>query len=601
MSTHRALAVVIAVALGAASPAAAATKCRLLKLAEAPVTMSGASPVVTAKINGEEVRLLADSGAFFSMLTPAAAARVGLKSRPLPVGFSVRGVGGEESMGIGSAKEFSFADLRLGKADFLIGGRNVGSHVDGFLGQNMLGGVEIEYDLANGMLRLFKADHCPTENLAYWATAKPAGVLTISRISPAERQITGSAKVNGQSIRVMFDTGAGRSVLRRQAAERIGVRRDGEGVVSGGLTWGIGRRAAESWIAPVDSFELADEKVQHTRLRIADILSLGDADMLIGADFFLSHRVMISTSQRRLYFTYNGGPVFRLDRTDEQESSDDDAPGAEPPSPAPVKALADATGTPADAPGYSRRGSASMARGDYPSAIADFTKAAELEPKEGRHLYDRATARLGNRQPVLAVADLGGALKLKPAYRDALLLRGLIYVASHEPKLARTDFDTAVSQAPGDADLRHRIAYIYVEAGQFETAVADYDQAIAALPKGASAASGLNGRCWARALWGKDLEKALADCDAALKIEPRSSSFLDSRGLVLLRMGRFDEAIDSYDDALRQQPKIAWSLYGRGLAKQHKGMKAEATADLQKALAIDPGLPALAKRYGIAD
>jgi tetratricopeptide (TPR) repeat protein len=599
MSTHRALAVLIALALGAASPAAAATKCRLLKLAELPITMSGASPVVTAKINGGEVRLLADSGAFFSMLTPAAAARVGLRSRPMPVGFSVRGVGGEESMGIGSAKEFSFADLKLGKADFLIGGRNVGNDVDGFLGQNMLGGVEIEYDLANGVLRLFKADHCPTEVIAYWATDKPVGVVPISRMTPSERHIMGSAKVNGQPIRVMFDTGAGRTVLRRQTAERIGIKRDGEGVVSGGLTWGIGRRAAESWIAPVESFELADEKVQHTRLRVADIL-LDDADMLIGADFFLSHRVMISSTQHRLYFTYNGGPVFRLDRTDEQQTSDD-APKAEPGSPAPVKALADATGTPADASGFSRRGSASMARGDYPSAIADFTKAAELDPKEGRHLYDRATARLGNRQPALAVADLGGALKLKPTYREALLLRGQVYVASREPKLARTDFDTALSQAPTDTGLRIRIADIYVQAGQFETAVADFDQAVAAVPTSEWVADALNGRCWARALWGKELEKALADCDAALKKEPRSPSFLDSRGLVLLRMGRFDEAIDSYDDAIRQQPKTAWSLYGRGLAKQHKGMKAEATADLQKALAIDPGLPAKAKRFGIAD
>ena len=34
--------------------------------------------------------------------------------------------------------------------------------------------------------------------------------------------------------------------------------------------------------------------------------------MLIGADFFLSHRVYVANSQRKLYFTYNGGPVFNL-------------------------------------------------------------------------------------------------------------------------------------------------------------------------------------------------------------------------------------------------------------------------------------------------
>src|SRR5262249_18166067 len=60
-----------------------------------------------------------------------------------------------------------------------------------------------------------------------------------------------------------------------------------------------------------DSFKIGDEEIQHTKLRFGD-LTLPDTDMLIGADFFLSHRVFVATSQRKLYFTYNGGPVFNL-------------------------------------------------------------------------------------------------------------------------------------------------------------------------------------------------------------------------------------------------------------------------------------------------
>ena len=32
--------------------------------------------------------------------------------------------------------------------------------------------------------------------------------------------------------------------------------------------------------------------------------------MLLGYDFLRSHRVLVAHSQRRIYFTYNGGPVF---------------------------------------------------------------------------------------------------------------------------------------------------------------------------------------------------------------------------------------------------------------------------------------------------
>jgi hypothetical protein len=33
-------------------------------------------------------------------------------------------------------------------------------------------------------------------------------------------------------------------------------------------------------------------------------------DMLLGADFLRSHRVLLAMSQRRLYFSYVGGRVF---------------------------------------------------------------------------------------------------------------------------------------------------------------------------------------------------------------------------------------------------------------------------------------------------
>ena len=32
--------------------------------------------------------------------------------------------------------------------------------------------------------------------------------------------------------------------------------------------------------------------------------------MLLGAEFFLSHRVSVACGRNKLYFTYNGGPIF---------------------------------------------------------------------------------------------------------------------------------------------------------------------------------------------------------------------------------------------------------------------------------------------------
>jgi hypothetical protein len=38
--------------------------------------------------------------------------------------------------------------------------------------------------------------------------------------------------------------------------------------------------------------------------------SVAAPDMLLGADFLRSHRVLIAHSQRKIYFTYAGGAVF---------------------------------------------------------------------------------------------------------------------------------------------------------------------------------------------------------------------------------------------------------------------------------------------------
>jgi hypothetical protein len=39
--------------------------------------------------------------------------------------------------------------------------------------------------------------------------------------------------------------------------------------------------------------------------------------MLLGADFLLAHRVLVAHSQRRIYFTYAGGPMFQSSRPPE--------------------------------------------------------------------------------------------------------------------------------------------------------------------------------------------------------------------------------------------------------------------------------------------
>ena len=40
--------------------------------------------------------------------------------------------------------------------------------------------------------------------------------------------------------------------------------------------------------------------------------------MLLGIDFFLSHRIYISKAQSKMFVTYNGGTVFALNRVEDE-------------------------------------------------------------------------------------------------------------------------------------------------------------------------------------------------------------------------------------------------------------------------------------------
>jgi tetratricopeptide (TPR) repeat protein len=198
------------------------------------------------------------------------------------------------------------------------------------------------------------------------------------------------------------------------------------------------------------------------------------------------------------------------------------------------------------------------------------------------------------------LADLDQAIALDPKSVAALIERAQLRVARHERAPALADLDAAPQAVAGPAMERLKIAGLYDALEAPEGAIVQYDSWIPAHREDARLAQALNGRCWSRALAGRDLDKALGDCDAALRLRQHTPAFLDSRGLVRLRMGDWDRAIADYDESLKLAPKSAWSLFGRGIAKRHKGLTAEAQEDIDDAVAIMPGLAARAKRAGIS-
>ena len=68
-----------------------------------------------------------------------------------------------------------------------------------------------------------------------------------------------------------------------------------------------------------------------------------------------------------------------------------------------------------------------------------------------------------------------------------------------------------------------------------------------------------------------ELDRAIADYDSAISIDPLFTEALVNRGVVWARKGDLDRAIADYDAALRFSPRDAKAIRNRSLALEQQG------------------------------
>ena len=121
------------------------------------------------------------------------------------------------------------------------------------------------------------------------------------------------------------------------------------------------------------------------------------------------------------------------------------------------------------------------------------------------------------------------------------------------------------------------------------------DEAIAAcarainsgLYSGRQLADLFHSRCFE---WNKKQEsdKAIADCNQAIRLEPNDTNAFFNRGYAYKAKGRYDRAIEDYDRAIRLNPSDADAFSNRGVAHKAKGQYDRAFEDFNQAIRLNP-------------
>jgi tetratricopeptide (TPR) repeat protein/predicted aspartyl protease len=576
LSVHLCIAAGAIIAGALACPASALAACSIQTM-ELPVKMVDGRAVATVGIDGKPVPLIVDTGGFFSMLTDSTASQLNLRLRDLPNGMEIQGLVGRVRARMTTVSKLQLVKGAIPDVDFVVGGNEFGSGAMGLMGRNMLGFTDTEFDLAHGVVRfVFPSEDCAHSNMAYWAGETPVAELEL-RHAFRERtpELSAEIELNGHRVRAVFDSGAG-TVVSLRAAHRVGVK-DAD-MTSVGKTFGVGAGRTELWTAAFDKIDFGGEAILHNRLEVADFEM--EEDMLIGIDFFLSHHIYFSKSQSKMFFTYNGGPVFAFNHGEHGKSAADD-------------------GATLKADELARRGAASQARGDLAGALADLDRACALEPGNAAFLATRASIHAAAGHGEQMLADLDAALRLDPALDDARLQRAFALGAAGQRDKALADLATLDQRLAPTSDLRRGMATLYGELNQPMQALAQWDLWIPAHKRDVRRDEAYNGRCWARVEANVDLGKALDDCDEAVDADSKNASFLDSRAWVYLRQDKAKKALSDFDRAIALKPDAAWSLYGRALAHQRLGETAATEADLAAARKAVPDIDADIGKAGL--
>lgn len=565
-----------------------ADSCQLERYGTLPVEMEGGRATTVVKINGTDTRFALDTGAFFNIMSNATASSLELKLRAMPFGFYINGIGGAADAQYTRVKEFGILGTTLKNIDFLVGGSDAGY---GLLGGNLLDFADLEIDMAHGKLSLFKVDGCDKHALAYWSTGRD---YFMADLDPSDNRIDRrtfiDVTINGKKVRALLDSGAYVTLLTRHAAEQVGIDLSAPDVRKSNAVTGFGAKSVKTWIVSIDSFSVGTETIHHSQVQVLDG-TLGDrsnTDMLLGLDYLLAHHMFIANSQKKAYFTYNGGRVFAL----AQAPSDGDKSDA--------GTAADNNGAaPKTAPDYALRGEAYLSRGEPQAAIADLNEAIRMAPDQADYYVARARALWADKQSDAALIDLNKSLSMDPKNLEALLLRARLHFMHKDRTSAAVDVTAASALAPAGSTQARTLATMYIQLDQPAAALPMLDDWIRLHDNDAQLGSALNERCWARALSNQMLDDALHDCRKAIKRDGENPAYLDSLGLVELRLGNYPESIKAYEQAVAKMPRSAWSHYGLGLAEIRNGQTDAGNADLVAARALDPKIDAQTVKYGL--
>jgi len=203
---------------------------------------------------------------------------------------------------------------------------------------------------------------------------------------------------------------------------------------------------------------------------------------------------------------------------------------------------------------YLVRGNSYYGQGEYAQAMADYSRAIELESSGYVDaFYRRGSAAVQTQDYEQAIADFGEVIRLRPENPLGYYSRGIVQNARPDP-----DYGAAIADLDKAIELDPRLSDAYHARGLVYAARQDYGQAV-------------------------------DDLTQAIRIDPGFVLAYHARGSVYNSMQNFARASTDLSAAIGLKPDYAEAFRARGVAYAGIGDPVLAVQDFQKYLALKPG------------
>lgn len=235
---------------------------------------------------------------------------------------------------------------------------------------------------------------------------------------------------------------------------------------------------------------------------------------------------------------------------------------------------------------YAQRALAMIAKGDLGKAISDLTQAIKLRDDGVKfHIIRRGNLWLQQRNRDRAIADFTEATKLHPKNGQAFLRRGYAWLIGRDHDKAIADFDEVIKLKPKSEMAYYFRAWAWLGKNNLDKAEADASITIKLAPKSWWPPYFLRARVRQRA---KNCKAALSDYDAVIRLNTKHAQAYMNRAACRERLKDIGGAIADYTAAIRIIPKNKIARRNRAYANWRRGQYDKAIADFTRLKQLYP-------------